>query len=190
MIGRMLTLSLPFALCLAASGCGVDQAPTDEVGSASQPYSSPKSGYIYIFVTDNRTLSNVTVTFEGTNEATGSEYSDWEAVSGDLPGTDSANKMESDLRIYDRTSGDALDEIAYGPWSAVGGTSQILLYPAYFSPHFVNGRVTVNATINGYCHEDYEDFTVWDNNMLLQFNGWGASWDGSCYRGDMLKPYQ
>ena len=50
-------------------------------------------------------------------------------------------------------------------------------------------RVTLRAYIDGYCHEDYEDID-WSTPPLLYFNGNGATWDGSCYRGNLLRTYQ
>jgi hypothetical protein len=45
--------------------------------------------------------------------------------------------------------------------------------------------VSVLATINGDCHFDYEDIDL-SQSVQLAFNGEGASWDGSCWVGDLL----
>jgi hypothetical protein len=172
-------------------GCGIDQPAPSELEGTSQALQLP-SQYLSIFVSDSRTLSNVTVTFDGYNGLPwmgAPRYSDWEAVGGNLTGTSYNQKYESDMSIFDRTD-NSLQEWYYG--TAQGSSpnySRIFVSPALWSnePLFYQVRITVRAYINGACHEDYEDLGVWNGSPVLYFNGNGASWDGSCYRGNMLR---
>lgn len=190
---RVLNLSRVLMLCLLMPtlGCGPEQTAIEEqqMSTRERVVYGP-SGYLTIFVSDNRTLSNVVVTFDGYNS--GTHVSDWEAVSGDLTGTDKNAKYRSDMSILNRTS-DQLDEWSYGanndPDNPNRSKIQISGFNATWTvrPEFSNVRVTVNASIAGACHEDYEDIPQWSGDVALYFNGNGASWDGSCYRGDLLR---
>jgi hypothetical protein len=76
---------------------------------------------------------------------------------------------------------DGLSQIEYP-----GGTSFIGIFDESSAPHqFTTMRVSVLATINGDCHFDYEDIDL-SQSVQLAFNGEGASWDGSCWVGDLL----
>ena len=141
-----------------------------------------------IYVTDSRTLSNPVVTFSAWNNDNNQYYSDWEAVSGPLPGTGSGNRKNSTMVIYNQTSGDLLHQLSYNPTSSY---STVFISPNVgWYPHFADGQVKVHATINGQCYEDFENFATWNGTMLLQFNASsGATWNGSCRVGNFLRPY-
>ena len=67
-----------------------------------------------------------------------------------------------------------------------GGTSFIGIFDESTAPHrFTTMRVSVLATINGACHSDYEDIDL-SQQVQLAFNGEGASWNGTCWVGDLL----
>ena len=195
--GPLLKPSL-FALsaCLLAttSACGVAPATGAEEEVTSRAATEDESSkHIAIFVSDNRTLSNVTVTFDGFHgdpTEGGPEYSDWEAVGGSLPGTQSTMKYQSGMALFD-TPSNALQEWIYAPgyFDSNYHYSTISILPAFWSaPNFWFVRMTVRAYIDGYCHEDYQDIRPrWSGDAYLYFNGNGASWDGSCYRGDLLR---
>jgi len=66
-------------------------------------------------------------------------------------------------------------------------SSSILITDSSTSPHrFTTMRISVLAIINGACHQDYEDVDI-SQGVELDFSGWGASWNGSCWVGDLLK---
>jgi alpha-galactosidase len=47
-------------------------------------------------------------------------------------------------------------------------------------------RVTVDFQIDGSAHHDFEDVGTFDKTLNLDLNGWGGTWDGSRYTGDLL----
>jgi hypothetical protein len=193
LLQRFLILSI-FASCLVATtgGCDASQG-TEATQQGDSREIEPKIKYvtpaesICIIVSDNRTLSNVTVTLYAQDNATGIEYSDWEAVGGNLRGmtTSNGNHEDSVMYLFNRSS-DALKETQYSNWMST--YSEIVIRPEPNWSSWLRTRVTVNARINGYCHEDYHDFYPnWAGSQTLYFNGAGAHWDGSCFRGDMLR---
>lgn len=144
---------------------------------------------IFVFLSDSRTASDVTVTIDATDSATSTHYSDWEAAGGSLPGTASGTKYSSLMTLFS-VSQNALQGWYFGTIGCVSNYNYSCIgVNPFWSTTFSNVRVTVRAYINGYCHEDYQDISTWSStqNIYLYFNGNGASWDGSCYRGDMLR---
>lgn len=144
---------------------------------------------IVVFLSDSRTASIVTATIEATDAATGLSYSDWEAVTGSLPGTSSGTKYRSEMSLFSSAPNNDLQEWFYGTglYSPSYNYSSVTISPSYWSTTFTNVRVTVRVYINGYCHEDYEDISSWSGNAYLYFNGNGATLQGDCYRGNMLR---
>ena len=172
-------------LIVTSSGCGAaDQGSSAEsdVASATQNLSGHN---VAIYFSDNRTASNVTVTLAGKDSVTGNTYSDWEATGGDMPGT-TYNLKKLSWMAWNTANADMLDEAYYTNGLAADHYSIIRIDDMNSKAQFRSMRVTVHATIAGACHEDYQDIDL-SNNVVLYFNGNGASWDGSCYRGDMLR---
>ena len=176
--------------CLLTATGVCDAAPaTVALGEPMSPMMSkpPAAHSLIIYFSDTRTSSNVTVTLSGYDSGS-TYYSDWETASGPIPGTSTSTK-ECSYMNWRADSSNLLREDYYGssvqgdPYSSVG------IHVWQFAPStpYYNVTATVRAYINGYCHEDWQAVSTWSGDMTLYFNGNGATWDGSCYRGDMLR---
>lgn len=177
------TLALFGTVLLATIGCS-PEANTDTyhegITAVQKPLTVHPANMLYIYFSDPRPSSNVTVTLKdnwANYSASATEYN------GPIPGSSSPQGSRMTSLMYWNTNR-TLTEVLYMhfggvPYSDVEVQNQIPLLDTSMT-------VTVRATINGYCHEDYETL-MWEGDQVLYFNGNGASFDGSCWRGDMLR---
>jgi hypothetical protein len=177
------TVTLFGSMLLATVGCSpeADTEPThEELTAVEKPLTVHPAEMLYIYFSDPRPSSNVTVTVRdnwGRYSASATEYN------GPIPGSSTPQSGRMTSVMYWNTN-HTLTEMLYMhfggvPYSDVEIYNQIPLLDTSIT-------VTVRATINGYCHEDYET-TMWEGDTVLYFNGNGASYDGSCFRGNMLR---
>ena len=186
-----------FVLGWTATACGVEADdsgdPTTDPEAVTKSEKVP-AGTLRILFTDNRTASGTTVEING--------YEDWHSawlpvggkttVGGDLQGTDIHNKSSAFLKWRWDHDGSSLDDWLF----------YSMYYPLPYSDIYIYGNgtnyysglyVTVRTYIDGLCHEDSEIVPfwgggeIWTSDVYLYFNGWGATWDGECFRGDMLR---
>jgi hypothetical protein len=177
--------------CLLLATMGCNAFPGPDVGSDDETTATVSQGLgrgaIIIYLSDGRRASDVVVTLAGTDQATGTYYSDWEDLGGFLPGSNIRPRKWSSMK-WTNSSGNQLDETQFGtnplsdPYSLVRIDDQ-----SSSSANFTSMRVTFRANINGYCHEDWEDISWTTAPIILYFDGNGANWDSGCYRGDMLR---
>ena len=201
---QFLKVSLPFVFCLTMTTAGCE-GPVEDVESANLfalgwgPAKSMK-----ISVTDSRTLSNVTVTLQGeTIEKVGDDmqtvyYDDWEDAGGNLPGTSASWKEETGM-TFNRTTDNELRRWYHGGSGGLSYSNVTITVPGWQAgvwPYFMWTHVTVRATIDGACHEDWENvgqwyagswWDGWMGDMYLDFDGHGGSWSDGCWRGDFLR---
>jgi hypothetical protein len=181
-----LLASVTQGLLLATLGCS--SAPGSETGSneeaAAEVNQNLSGSAVFIYFSDGRTASNVITTVAGTDQATGSYYSDWEAVGGSLPPPSTRPRKLSQM-IWTNGPSNRLDE-SYFINNPLSDPYSMITIDDWSTGQFTNMRVTVRATINGYCHEDWEDIN-WTTRPTLYFNGNGATWNGSCYTGNLLR---
>ena len=194
---------LPGAIALGwtVMGCG---AEADDPGD--QPAVNPKvvknaepAGTLRILFNDTRTATRTIVRLDGWEDGPhGMEpvCSFPSNVIGDLPGTN--NYLKSSAFLKWRWEPEINDRQHLDNWLFYEN-----YYPLPYSDIYIYGngvnyyqniRVTVNTDFDGQCYEDYEDVPAWgggdfwSGDVYLFFSGWRAtSWDGECFRGDMLQ---
>jgi hypothetical protein len=138
---------------------------------------------IFINVVDPRTISNMRLSVNF--DINGNAHTDWEDL-----GT-----IDSD--IYTNLYAQGMT------WNGSAWVGNMLYYN-YTDPNvsahdirlfkiderpITNLRVTVNFTINGACHTDYEDIGNWntgDGDTTLTLDARGGTFNGQCWVGDFL----
>lgn len=160
------------AVCML--GCGADITPnaeTDGVGSTTEALNGK---VLIIRYVDDRPSTFFQVGITAVDQSNGGFYGGNATVPGPLtPGSTGADTM--------KWTENGLSQITY-----VQDTAFIGIFDQSTAPHrFTTMRVSVLATINGACHSDYENIDL-SQGVNLYFNGEGASWNGSCWVGDLL----
>jgi hypothetical protein len=168
--------------CIGCSGSGESESNDETAAEVNQSLTGSR---VIIYYADRRRASNVVVTVEGDDQATGSHYSDWEDVGGYLPGP-AVRPRKWSAMVWSNGPGNRLDE-SYFVNNPLSDPYSLVSIDDWSSGRFTNMRVTVRANINGSCHEDWEDVD-WTTRPILYFDGNGGNWDNGCYRGDLLRP--
>jgi len=166
-------LLIAFTVMLAAvsaQGCAAED--TDEVGATTQALLNQG---IFLYYTDTRAATSFRVQMSALDDASGFFFAGdayvpggmvpsggWENLSWTQNGLTQAGQQppfnSSAINITDRSD---------------------------TSYQFRNTRITVTATINGSCHTDSENIQFYAPNHL-EFSGWGATWNGTCWVGNNL----
>jgi hypothetical protein len=169
---------------LGMLGCSAEAMPnaeTDDVSSVSEAVAQPHT--IVIHYTDDRPATFLQVGITTKDQSNGAFLGGNTTVPGPMVGGNNGQEW----MIWDE----------HGLVQWVAGTtglpaydqnaSWITILDAPNAPHrFTTMRVSVLAMINGSCHQDYEDVDI-SQGVDLDFTGYGASFNGTCWRGDLLK---
>jgi len=178
---------------VGCSGGAIDETASDnqesKIGVAGQEMRIfPPNGFVTIINKDTRQITAATVLFEGTNSLSGQYYSDWQNVSGPLYGYNDpyANYGNVESLYWDSNASgmpDFLYESSFH-WT-YAHYSEIAIADKSPNGSFNSMTVTIQATIAGACHQDWEQINLLDKSTLY-FDGNNATWDGNCWVGDLL----
>jgi hypothetical protein len=168
------------AACLVGCSDGVSSnGADDDLGSVTEALTD-RHQEVMIHYLDPRTSTWFQISATATEQTTGGFFGGVATV----PGSVTPRTLNSMIWTQN-----GMTEGSYDP---SGGAVSLLWFddfsdlPYQFTPM----RVTVQATINGKCHTDWEDITLVQNGAVhLKFDGNGAHWNGSCFTGDLLKHY-
>lgn len=165
-----------FALILGAVGAqGCAAEGTDEVGATTQALLNQG---IRILYTDTRVASSFHVELVAKDDASGKLfYGDAYVPGGMVP--------NGGIEGLNWTPNGLAQAVQQPQWNSteigIGDRSD----PAF---QFRYTTVKITATINGGCHSDSENIQFYSTNHL-EFNGWGATWNGSCWVGNLLSTH-
>jgi len=154
-------------------GCAPDdlQNADDDVSSSQ----ALRPNGIVIVYNDDRPATNVRIGITATDQTTGVFY----GGNAFIPGT-----IINQITNYSTNL----------TWSNNGLSLKTVADPDHFigvddvSPdpyRFTTMRVTINATITGNCHTDYEDIDL-SSTVILHFDGHGGTWSNNCFRANFL----
>jgi hypothetical protein len=178
---------LSVGILMACAGCSADGASgssAEDVGSATLAIIPPSWNSATIHYADNRTASNVHVSIAAVDQKLGGFYAGTATTGGDLTGS---GTKKASFMLWEGDAPSALTEVSYVDDPYGDPTSIIEIENFSSPPHlFTTMRITVQAQINGACHWDYEDVDI-SKGVDLTFNGNGASFNGTCWVGDLLK---
>jgi hypothetical protein len=175
-ITRLFSLSVVAGLAATCvMGCAAETTPneTDPVSSAAEALVPAHQAVIHY--TDSRAATWLQVGITTVDQSNGA----FDGGNANTGGQMTSGTSGQDTMTWNQNG------LAQNTYQT--NASDIVITDNSTAPHrFTTMRISVLATINGACHQDYEDVDI-SQGVELDFNGWGATWNGSCWMGDLLK---
>lgn len=174
-----LSHALLSAFVVLLAGVGAQGCAAEDVDEVSATTGALYDQTIRLAYTDTRAAPSFNVRVEAADRVTGKFIGGSVNVPGGMvPPTQGLDFMHwtQDGLTQQSTSEGLISSIIY------------IIDRSASGHQFTNTRVTVTATINGACHTDWENIAFGGNNHL-EFTGWGGTWNGTCYVGNLLSTH-
>jgi hypothetical protein len=185
---RIVIPALAVATCV---GCAMSAAPDSELSQEStirpaksyNQYCDNNVVSVDLQLDDGRPISSTRVTLEGYRY---SRACGGFAYVSDYEDTTAINNCDVFLHWNADASGDLSGGSICTQFTPPQTSESIQIRDTTTLYGSSGMRLTLRAYINGFCHEDWEDIDVLGGQVHLHFDGHNATWDGSCYRGNLL----